>query len=126
MKVSQPTQLRCLTREQWVRFVSRQIPPDANPPTRRSTQRRRLEYGIARLSYKQAGRSISYVTTLLEISVTGLMIKTRRLVPGETELRVQMLVEEAPLAVVGTVIHSTQTVGGFKTGVRLMFPAGGR
>jgi len=126
MKIAQPTQLRYLTREQWVRFVSRQIPPDTNPPTRRSTQRRRLEYGIARLSYKQEGRLISYVTTLLEISVTGLMVKTRRLVPGETELRVEMLVAEAPLAVVGMVIHSTQTVGGFKTGLRLTFPAGSR
>ncbi len=118
-------QIKRATRAGWGAFVARQPSSNAIPHSRRRAARHRPECGAARLTYEQEGRPISYTTVLLEVSATGLMIKTRRLVPGETELRIEVLTEETPFLVVGTVVHSTQTVAGFKTGVQLTFPAGG-
>ncbi len=116
-----PQELKLLTRQQWIDFLARHTEGRSEPLLRRRSPRYTIPHGVIRLSYPQDRRVVVETTSLLQVSEVGLTIKTRKEVPMDAEVRVEALMEDQPFALNGVVIHSTQTIGGFKTGVKLRF-----
>ena len=90
---------------------------------RRREARHIAPLGTARLAYEQAGLPELQTGKVLNISDHGAMIVTRQEIPEHAVLMMKISLGEDAFLLVGRVMHSTQTVGGYKIGIKLDFPA---
>ena len=123
MSMHAPEQLATLSRDRWLEVLADHVTPETEPPIRRMSDRSRVEFGVARLLYREDGVAVDRTITLLQVSAEGLMAKSPKPVPGATRLRVEVTLGDSVLALIGQVAHCTQTVGSYKVGIQLVFPA---
>jgi hypothetical protein len=117
-----PGQFATLPRDRWLEILSRCVSPEIEPPVRRKSRRYGVESGVVRLLYQDEGVPVERTAPLREISTDGLMVKSHRRMQVGTAVWMTVTLENATFALVGRVAHSTQTVGGYKIGIRLTFP----
>jgi hypothetical protein len=123
MAAHQPQQLAELTRERWLQVLSDYATAEVEPPVRRHSRRYGIEFGVVRLLYEEDGVMRDRTATLLQVSADGMMLKISKPIRNSTMLRMEITLDEHMFALRGEVAHSTQTVGGYKVGVTLHFPA---
>ena len=109
------------SREKWEAFVAQQ-PEEPTPEHRRSNRRRDTAFGMAELVFTLEGRQVQRSGRVLNISPTGLMVKQREPVADGSSVLVKVGCEDGELVLSGRVMHCTETVGGYKLGIELLFP----
>lgn len=122
-------QANVTTRDQWVELVSRQFELDADRLERRMYHRRHrrhgLEYGQARIEYAAddpgVRRRPAEHLTVLQISPDGLMLRGFDPPPLGATVMLTVYVEDSVCVLRGAIRHVTQTLGGYKVGVELVF-----
>ncbi len=107
----------------WRRFVRRAIAPQPKSDVQRGAPRYPYCTEI-KLTFEDDGRASTRSLTTLNISVTGLTAKGTLEIPMDSEVLLELSPEGSPFLVRGTVVHCTQTVGGYKIGIDLAFPKG--
>ncbi len=117
-----------LTRGDWERLLEAWS-PDRDPyddlGMRRQTERHSLWTGIAKLTnVGRNPRGNPWVCSVLDVSATGLMVKTQRRIGERGLVRIELALQEQTLLLRGQVVHCTKTLAGYKTGIRLEFPDG--
>lgn len=113
--------LEAPTRQRWLQVLAQHAAPE-DLGIRRTDLRHSVEFGAARLTFEdERGRSVERSGRLLNISEGGLMLKQSRRIPIQTDLRIEVTLGDDTLALIGRVVHATETLGGFKIGVELQF-----
>ena len=103
----------------WRKIIAKHIDAKIEAHSRRSWKRYRVEGSVIaeyRLDDKLHKRSCG----LLEVSAGGLMIRMDHEIPQGTWIDLQIELEEATLLSTGMTCHCTQTIGGYKVGIRLL------
>jgi hypothetical protein len=117
------TAAKITARKRWEELLARY--PEAPAPEHRRTSPRRDSGGDrVELTFERDGQAAVRGGRLLNASSEGVMIGQREeLAPG-TAVRLHVMLGEVAARLDGRVIHCTQTVGGFKVGIQLLFSAG--
>jgi hypothetical protein len=115
-------QPKSLTEAEWLEALARCVTPEVEPPVRRDHRRYGVDFGLARLSYTRDGVPLTRTAPLLQISAEGLMVQIQEPIRVYTPLRLEVILGDETFALTGQVAHSTQTVGGYKVGIQLLFP----
>ena len=68
------------------------------------------------------GTTFKRTWTLLQVSAEGLTIKSEEPVDEQTTLDLWINIDGEPMKVSGQIVHCTQTLGGYKLGIRILFP----
>jgi len=113
-----------LTYEAWSELLSRHAAPDLDLPLRRKHQRLPVRMGIVKLSRVGETKPLVHTISLLDVSTEGLTVKTEAVVPVRAWVRVEGAVMYDRFVLIGQVVHSTLSVGGYKTGIQLQFDGG--
>ncbi len=111
------------SRQQWESLVAHH-PAQPSPEHRRHESRRHTEIGTVELVYKAGGRAVQRTGKLLNISLGGLLIREQEHLDCGTKMLIQARLDQRELLLVGQVAHCTETVGGYKVGIELLFPGG--
>lgn len=121
---SRPAQ-RPTTRERWIYVVGTVSEVETDPPVRRRAPRYDLVYGstLVRFRHPTNGRLIERTCNVLEVSNTGLMLRSREEIPPRTRVDLEACVGDELVFIHGAVMHCTTSVGAFKVGISLDFPA---
>lgn len=113
----------CVTIQEWLRRISAVVAPESEPVLRRSFRRYPVMGEVKASGCRDDGTQFKRTWTLLQVSAEGLSIKSEEHLEVQTPLDLAVNIDGNPMPVRGTVIHCTQTLGGYKLGVRLHFPA---
>lgn len=114
------SQLDRTTQQHWLEVVARHDQL-RDPGHRRSEPRRVAPIGTVRLAFEDAGCPLVHSGKVLNVSGAGVMVSARHEIPAGTMMMMQMVLDGEAYLLVGRVVHSTQTVGGFKVGIELEF-----
>src|ERR1043166_9870102 len=104
----------------WLRIIAKCIDAKIEAHSRRSWKRYRIGGSVIaeyRLDDKRHKRSCG----LLEVSAGGLMLRMDNEIPLGTWIDLQIELKEDTLLSTGMTCHCTQTIGGYKVGIRLLF-----
>jgi hypothetical protein len=123
MQTHSNEQSSAMTRDQWLALLSAHVDPEMEILHNRKQARYAPDFGTATLTFEDESRPVSITGRLLDISASGFMTKLHRKIDCYTAIWAELIVGEDHASVVGYVVHSTPTVGGFKLGVALQFPA---
>jgi hypothetical protein len=117
-------ELRPITHEQWLRMIERYVTDEPEPPVRRG-QRRYTVDGMVTLAVLSAdGNGVhTAVRTapLVQVSDEGIMIRSHAELAQDTVVAMQVYLEDDNFALLGRVMHCTDTIGGYKVGIQLAF-----
>lgn len=85
-----------------------------------------LDAGAVRLSYVDTidhtpPKAIDRWAAIIQLSPGGLMVRAQRPIADDTPLRLEIALEDEIVHAEGRVAHCTQTVGGYKIGIELVF-----
>jgi len=127
MSSNPPADLSPATREKWLKLVEAVRSPEAEPSWRRRNQRYAVDATQVNVLFSppDGHGPVVLPASLLEVSADGMMIRTHKAIPNETELALRMMffgLDGLELIVLGHVVHCTETVGGYKIGIALDFP----
>lgn len=119
---------RPVTHEEWLRFIEHVDCPETMKD-RELVRRRHPRYSLkdvyAKLVFTlqiNLGKvNKVWPASVLDLSAEGAMLKTQEEIPASTSVALQIGVGETILVLVGEIMHSTFTVGGYKNGVKLRF-----
>lgn len=111
-----------ITRRQWREVLARSVAAELEPMLRRQFRRYAVR-GEARATWLHDGTTFSRTWSILDISVQGMMVKAYEDVPTDVRLNLMVNLDGTPMPMVGRAIHCTQTLGGWKLGVELVFAA---
>ena len=115
-----PTRFEASLRDRWRGLVARHA--EATPREhRRRNQRHYVEFGSVTLRFLEKGQPVEKTGKLLNVSRGGLMLKQYQEIDIGTKLQIDVLAGDDALTVAGRVAHCTETLGGFKVGVKLEF-----
>jgi hypothetical protein len=109
------------TREIWSKIVSTVSMAEMEPTMRRSTRRYSCS-GEIKVSGEIDGEPFKQTWVLLQVSATGISARAHIEVPDRLKVAIVWRWQNQELLLSGRVMHSTQTVGGYKVGIRLNFP----
>lgn len=118
------TQLETPTQERWLEILSQQRVFEV-PEHRRQNPRHDIECGAVALVFEELGAPVVRTGILLNASAVGLMIKQHKAIRTGTPVRVEATLGKESFLLTGHVVHSTQTIAGFKVGIELEFPGQG-
>lgn len=108
------------TRSEWMAFIKMVDVPQVRREPQRDEERNSFQMEVA-VMMDVDGETVRRHMTMMNLSNSGLMLKSDQ----EFEKGMQVLIEVnpdgKPFHVVGVVRHCTQTLGGNKVGVRLIF-----
>ncbi|MFQ5412522.1 MAG: PilZ domain-containing protein [Phycisphaerae bacterium] len=104
----------------WRRFLLRAIAPQPKADIQRGAPRYPYCTEI-KLTFDDAGHVSTRSLTSLNVSVSGITAKGGLEIPMDSEVLLEMNPEGVPFVVRGRIVHCTQTVGGYKIGIDLMF-----
>lgn len=121
MSTEAEIQIPVMTYGAWSQFLKRAVAPEFEPRARRQFHRYPYQ-ASAKVFYEAGGKTFKRTWRLLEVSLNGAMAKTHENVPVDTQLRMQLELDTGWFAFNATVIHCTQTLGGFKVGLSIQFP----
>lgn len=106
--------------DEWQRVIARNVSAELEPRVRRRHRRYAVK-GEVKATYSLDGKSYKRTWRLLEVSATGLTVKSHEPLPGDVFFLMYVDMDGDPVCLRGEAVHSTQTLGGFKTGIRLQF-----
>ncbi len=109
-----------LTEADWTQLLSGMVDPDLKKDYRRRTQRFAVNWD-AKCTFTDEGQILSRHGLVLDTSVEGLTIRTQFEINADMIVRIEINPEGTPFLLKGRVIHCTETIGGFKIGLHLMF-----
>lgn len=109
------------TQQQWVERLSGHIAPDFETLLNRKQARYPVEFGAATLTFAEGSKPVTLSGRVLDVSATGLMMKTHRQVGIHTPVWLDLHINDEQMSVGGRVVHATATVGGYKLGILLTF-----
>ena len=123
MQIEVPPGTTALSQEAWRVLLSQHIVvPEVEPPVRRLQRRYCLLWGSWRLHYHgPGGEPVEASTLLLNAALAGVMVRSRRELPLNLAVVLTFCADDQECALPGVVAHCTETVGGFKLGIRLRF-----
>lgn len=115
------TRLETPTRRRWREIIA-PYADAANAEYRRSDQRACVELGMVKLSFVDPnGAHVVHTGRPLNASEAGLMVRLNQSIPSRTRLRIEVEIDQVKFALSGSVVHVTDTVGGYKVGIELLF-----
>lgn len=115
-----------LSRQAWADLLARGIrAPETEPHVRRRSRRYAAALGAAwRILYQKGPKVVELRGKLINASAGGVMLLCQTELPMNTPALVAFTsVAENEYTLGGQVRHCTSTVGGYKVGIRLCFPA---
>jgi hypothetical protein len=116
-----PVENSVTTREEWWKVLSEFAAAEKEPTYRRKSRRYPCE-GEIKVVGMMDDEPFKQIWKILQVSAGGLMARSPREVLQETRVTVFWRRNERNLMMSGRVIHCTQTIGGYKIGIRLAFP----
>jgi hypothetical protein len=113
-----------LSRAAWQSLLARCVgEPQMEPLVRRRARRYAVNLGACRALYQGDRKPVELHVKLLNASQSGVMVMSRAKVPANIPVLLAFtpdIGEEYLLA--GEIVHCTDTIGGYKVGIRLRFP----
>jgi hypothetical protein len=110
-----------VTYDQWTRILARNVSADFEPHSRRA-HRRYTVRGELKATWTHDGEPYTRTWQLTEVSSRGLSAKSYQEIPHDVAVNLEINFDGAYVPLQGRVMHCTQTLGGFKIGIRLHFP----
>lgn len=114
------TSFELTTHERWLEVLS-QYACVEEQEYRRECSRRSLVFDDVKLAFEELGRPVVRGGKLLNASPSGVMIRQYKEIQACTLVMLSVALDEETLVLAGEVMHSTQTVGGYKVGIELRF-----
>lgn len=115
------TESTLTSRDEWLKFVSATSLSEMEPKVRRTTRRYPCD-GEIKVTGEIDGEPFRGTWDLIQVSMTGISARASREVPDRMKVALRCRWGSQDLSLRGRVMHSTQTVGGYKVGIRLDFP----
>ena len=114
-----------LTHARWLEILKQKAESEEGPAIRRKHSRHYVS-GYATIREKASDDETPEKPTgaqgeLLQVSAGGCMVRTHRELKPATFVEVEIPIDDDVYVATGKVIHSTSTVGGYKTGIQLTF-----
>lgn len=110
-----------MTREVWVEIVSAISLAEMEPKMRRTTRRYSCD-GEIKVSGVIDDVPFQSTWILMQVSVTGISARAMREIPDRMKVAIRWRWNGQEQLLHGRVMHCTQTIGGYKIGLRLDFP----
>ena len=121
--MNQAQQIRLLDEITWRRVLAKQVSGAMETHSRRNWRRYGIEGEvIAELILEGMTRRRTWA--LLQVAAGGLTVRTSEVISCGTAVHLQIQFDEEPLFCMGVTRHCTQTLGGYKVGIRLIFGDG--
>ncbi|MCG8404880.1 MAG: PilZ domain-containing protein [Phycisphaerales bacterium] len=114
------TDFKLVTEDYWERFLRRTVETQFKPDVKREVPRYPYQ-GEAKLIIVDGEDSSTRRLSVVNISLEGLTAKGNTEIPIGTKAFVEMNPEGTPFVMAGEIVHCTETLGGFKIGIRLNF-----
>jgi hypothetical protein len=112
------------TNEQWntaiAEVVNTEVKTQGRARCRRSHQRYAAD-GEIKVTGQIDGEPLNELWDLRQVSLVGISARSSREIPERARLEFELCINGHLLRVEGEVKHCTQTVGGYKVGIRLLF-----
>jgi hypothetical protein len=102
-------------------FVAQRRDVEITPEIRRKHPRRTVAIGTVDVAVTHKGTSAVWPGKLLNLSPAGVLIKQRRRIDCGIPVLVRLMLADEEAILPGSVVHCTETVGGYKVGIRLLF-----
>lgn len=113
------------TREQWARALHQLELIPTEEDFRRRTPRYGVVYGEVRIEFHPhndpAQPLVRRSAPVYDISVDGLMARCLKPIAPHTRVLLHIAIGQEQAALRGVVRHSTQTIGGYRVGIELLF-----
>ena len=114
------TILKITSRECWEQLLAR-YPAPPTMERKRKHRRRDTAIGTAELTYERDGELVTRPGKLLNASPEGVALKQREWIAYATQVVIRVMLADGEAILAGRVTHATDTVGGFKVGIQLVF-----
>lgn len=118
--MSGTTDFKLITEEFWERFLSRTVEPQFKPDVKREVPRYPYQ-GEAKLIIERGDEGGTRRLSIVNISLEGITAKGNSEIPIGTNAFVELNPEGEPFLMRGEIVHCTETLGGFKIGIKLIF-----
>jgi hypothetical protein len=113
-----------LTREEWRELLRALVEGEIEPLRKRRSRRYDIYGGEVRISAvtdPPDSRVFKRTVGILNVSLTGMMLKTYSEFPTGVDVALDVRLGEHRFWAAGRVKHCSQTLGGYKIGVELIF-----
>ena len=118
--MNQDQQTKLLDEVTWRRAIVDQVAAEADSHSRRHWSRCPVT-GEVKAEFSVNGELRKRSWDLLQVSVGGLTVRTGEEIAADTPVDLRVQLNDELLFCKGATCHCTQTVGGFKVGIRLIF-----
>ena len=108
------------TNEQWNTAIAEMVNAEFEPRCCRSLRRYTVD-GEIKVTGQVDGEPVSEAWDLHQVSLAGLSARSSREIPEGARLKLEVHINGQVLRVRGKVKHCTQTLGGYKVGIQLLF-----
>jgi hypothetical protein len=111
-----------LDQQAWAALVARNVEMDPQLRVKRGEDRYDVPFGHVTIHFRNEDCR-PFTATLLDVSLTGLMLRTFEEMPNRTATALHICVGDDECVVHAKSIHCTGTLAGYKVGFELQFPA---
>jgi hypothetical protein len=112
---------KTITHDHWLELLEFGSQPDEGSGVKRHDKRKHADL-VATVRTRDAhGNPRKFLADLIQLSSHGCMLKTDQELKSETPVTIECGFDEEVILLQGEVVHSTGTIGGFKTGIQLTF-----
>ena len=118
--VDQTQQTKLLDEITWRKVLASHVAGDFEAHSRR-TWRRYPVVGEVKADYKVDGVPRTRTWTLIQIAAGGLTVRAGDAIIQGTSLDLRIQIEDDSLFAKGITCHCTQTLGGYKLGIKFLF-----
>ena len=126
MSTDQQSKPKPMARDQWLEIIERAGIQQEDAPMRRLTQRYHVDKPVAvtirPLIGSKKGPEV-LTCSAIEVSSDGVMLRAHREVRHGAHMTLEWCEGDETFLLSGSVKHCTSTVGAFKVGIELEFPA---
>ena len=113
-------EIKLASKDYWRRFLKRAVALLEARDARRLGKRYPFSMD-GRIIFTVDGHTSQDDVAILDVSAEGVLGLTQGEVPVQADVRIEVAPEGAIFALQGRTIHSTQSLGGYKTGIELSF-----
>ena len=112
--------IKLLDEATWRRVLACQVEAAFESHSRRNWRRYHID-GEITVKLVLDGKPRTRTWNLLQVAAGGLTVRTGEVIAADTPVDLRIQFDETPLFAKGVTCHCTQTLGGFKVGIRLIF-----
>ncbi|MFH1417166.1 MAG: hypothetical protein ABII12_02625 [Planctomycetota bacterium] len=113
-------EIKFASKDYWRRFLKRAVALLEARDARRLGKRYPFSMD-GRILFTVGDRASHADIAVLDVSAEGIMGVTQHEIPVRADVRVEIAPEGTIFALRGRTVHSTQSLGGYKTGIELSF-----